>query len=58
MVVGVTAGRVKAPGLVGALRGHHLDVLIGNESAARAALALDAVIPTTTTASIPSSTRV
>ena len=45
MVVGVTAGRVKAPGLVGALRGHHLDVLICNESAARAALALDAAIP-------------
>jgi DNA-binding transcriptional regulator LsrR (DeoR family) len=58
MVVGVTVGRVKAPGLVGALRGHHLDVLICNESAARAALALDAAVPTTTMASIPSSTRV
>ncbi len=54
MVVGVTAGRVKAPGLVGALRGHFLDVLICDESAARAALALDAAIPTTTTAAIPS----
>jgi len=45
MVVGVTAGRVKAPGLVGALRGCHLDVLICDESAARAALALDAATP-------------
>lgn len=41
MVVGVTSGRVKAPGLLGALRGHHLDVLICDESAARATLALD-----------------
>jgi DNA-binding transcriptional regulator LsrR (DeoR family) len=45
MVVGVTAGRVKAPGLVGALRGCHLDVLICDESAAGAALALDAATP-------------
>jgi DNA-binding transcriptional regulator LsrR (DeoR family) len=45
MVVGVTSGRVKAPGLVGALRGGHLDVLICDESAARAALALDAATP-------------
>jgi DNA-binding transcriptional regulator LsrR (DeoR family) len=41
MVVGVTSGRVKAPGLLGALRGGHLDVLICDESAARATLALD-----------------
>ncbi|GAS93973.1 uncharacterized protein RMCC_0939 [Mycolicibacterium canariasense] len=45
MVVGVTSGRVKAPGLVGALRGGHLDVLICDEAAARAALALDAATP-------------
>lgn len=45
MVVGVTSGRVKAPGLVGALRGRHLDVLICDESAARAALALDSATP-------------
>ena len=45
MVVGVTCGRVKAPGLVGALRGGHLDVLICDESAARAALALDSATP-------------
>jgi DNA-binding transcriptional regulator LsrR (DeoR family) len=36
---------VKAPGLVGALRGGHLDVLICDEAAARAALALDAATP-------------
>ncbi|WP_067473793.1 sugar-binding transcriptional regulator [Nocardia amamiensis] len=41
MVVGVTSGRVKAPGLVGALRGRHLDILVCDESAARATLALD-----------------
>lgn len=41
MVVGVTSGRVKAPGLVGALRGRHLNVLVCDESAARATLALD-----------------
>ncbi len=45
MVVGVTCGRVKAPGLVGALRGGHLDVLICDEGAARAALALDSATP-------------
>jgi len=45
MVVGVTSGRVKAPGLVGALRGGHLDVLICDEAAARAALALDTATP-------------
>jgi DNA-binding transcriptional regulator LsrR (DeoR family) len=45
MVVGVTCGRVKAPGLVGALRGGHLDVLICDEGAARAALALDGATP-------------
>ena len=45
MVVGVTSGRVKGPGLCGALRGGHLDVLICDESAARAALALDKATP-------------
>jgi len=45
MVVGVTSGRVKAPGLLGALRGRHLDVLICDESAARATLALDGATP-------------
>jgi DNA-binding transcriptional regulator LsrR (DeoR family) len=40
-VVGVTAGREKGPGLLGALRGRLLDVLICDEAAARAALALD-----------------
>lgn len=45
MVVGVTSGRVKAPGLLGALRGGHLDVLICDESAARATLALDSATP-------------
>lgn len=45
MVVGVTSGRVKGPGLLGALRGRHLDVLICDESAARAALALDNATP-------------
>jgi len=53
MVVGVTAGRVKAPGLVGALRGCHLDVLICDESAARAALALDAATPHSTPEGTP-----
>jgi hypothetical protein len=45
MVVCVTSGRVKGPGLCGALRGGHLDVLICDESAARAALALDKATP-------------
>jgi DNA-binding transcriptional regulator LsrR (DeoR family) len=45
MVVGVTCGRVKAAGLVGALRGGHLDVLICDEGSARAALALDSATP-------------
>lgn len=45
IVVGVTCGRVKAAGLVGALRGGHLDVLICDEGAARAALALDNATP-------------
>ncbi|MGU3432634.1 sugar-binding transcriptional regulator [Actinomycetes bacterium M1A6_2h] len=44
-VVGVTSGRVKAPGLVGALRGGYLDVLICDEAAARATLALDEAVP-------------
>jgi DNA-binding transcriptional regulator LsrR (DeoR family) len=41
----VTCGRVKAPGLVGALRGGHLDVLICDEAAARATLALESATP-------------
>lgn len=45
LVVGVTSGRVKASGLLGALRGGHLDVLICDESAARATLALDSAAP-------------
>ncbi|MBT0566037.1 sugar-binding transcriptional regulator [Williamsia sp. CHRR-6] len=40
-VVGVTSGRVKAAGLLGALRGGYLDVLVCDESAARATLSLD-----------------
>jgi DNA-binding transcriptional regulator LsrR (DeoR family) len=44
-VVGVTSGRSKAPGLLGALRGRHLDVLVCDESAARATLTLDRSIP-------------
>ena len=44
-VVGVTSGRVKAPGLLGALRGRYLDVLVCDESAARAVLALDSAHP-------------
>lgn len=44
-VVGVTSGRVKAPGLLGALRGGYLDVLVCDESAARATLALDRTTP-------------
>ena len=47
-VVGVTSGRVKAPGLLGALRGRYLDVLVCDESAARAVLALDSARPAAT----------
>ncbi|KQS68577.1 sugar-binding transcriptional regulator [Modestobacter sp. Leaf380] len=39
-VVGVACGRVKAAGVLGALRGHLIDVLVCDESLARAVLAL------------------
>jgi DNA-binding transcriptional regulator LsrR (DeoR family) len=38
-VVGVVHGRVKAPGVLGALRGHLIDVLVCDESLARSVLA-------------------
>jgi DNA-binding transcriptional regulator LsrR (DeoR family) len=38
-VVGVAAGRVKAPGVLGALRGRLLDVLVCDDALARAVLA-------------------
>jgi DNA-binding transcriptional regulator LsrR (DeoR family) len=40
-VVGVAAGPVKAPGILGALRGQVVDVLVCDEAACRAVLALD-----------------
>ncbi len=40
-VVGVASGRIKAPGVLGALRGHLLDVLVCDEGLARAVLAAD-----------------
>lgn len=38
-VVGVASGRVKTPGVLGALRGHLVDVLVCDEGLARAVLA-------------------
>lgn len=38
-VVGVASGRVKVSGVLGALRGHHIDVLVCDEGLARALLA-------------------
>ncbi len=40
-VVGVAAGRVKAPGVLGALRGRLIDVLVCDDGLARAVLAAD-----------------
>lgn len=40
-VVGVAAGRVKAPGVLGALRGRLVDVLVCDDALARAVLASD-----------------
>ena len=40
-VVGVASGREKAPGILGAVRGQVVDVLVCDASAARAVLALD-----------------
>ncbi len=37
-VVGVASGRAKAPGVLGALRGHLIDSLVCDESLARAVL--------------------
>ncbi len=42
-VVGVAGGRVKAPAILGALRGGFLDVLITDSNAAQAILAVDTV---------------
>lgn len=41
-VVGVAAGRVKAPGVLGALRGRLIDVLVCDDGLARAVLAAEA----------------
>jgi DNA-binding transcriptional regulator LsrR (DeoR family) len=41
-VVGVAAGRAKAEGVLGALRGHLLDMLVCDDSLARAVLAVEA----------------
>jgi DNA-binding transcriptional regulator LsrR (DeoR family) len=40
-VAGVAAGQAKAPGILGALRGRVVDVLVCDETACRAVLALD-----------------
>lgn len=40
-VVGVASGRIKAPGVLGALRGQLLDVLVCDDDLARAVLAAD-----------------
>jgi len=40
-VVGVAAGRVKAPGVLGAMRGRLIDVLVCDDALARAVLASD-----------------
>jgi DNA-binding transcriptional regulator LsrR (DeoR family) len=47
-VVGVAAGRIKAPGVLGALRGRLVDVLVCDDGLARAVLAAEsgAVTPT------------
>ena len=44
-VVGVARGRVKAPGVLGALRGRLIDVLVCDESLARAVLSTDEAHP-------------
>ncbi len=44
-VVGVVSGRAKAPGTLGALRGHLIDVLVCDESLARAVLSTDEAHP-------------
>ena len=48
-VIGLAAGQVKAPGVLGALRGHLVDVLVCDDSLARALLAGAAHPPTQTT---------
>lgn len=40
-IIGVAGGRDKSPAILGALRGHHINVLISDEDAVRAVLALD-----------------
>jgi DNA-binding transcriptional regulator LsrR (DeoR family) len=40
-VAGVAAGPEKAPGILGALRGRIIDVLVCDQAAARAVLGLD-----------------
>jgi DNA-binding transcriptional regulator LsrR (DeoR family) len=41
LVVGVAVGQEKAPGILGAMRGHIVDVLVCDEPAARTVLSLD-----------------
>ena len=42
LVVGLASGKEKAPGILGAVRGRVVDVLVCDAGAARAVLALDA----------------